>query len=296
MCVELLFILSAPGAPEAVVQSGVLTASPFLWPSALTWVIARGDEAGRIILEQRFPDVRFINHLFYYAGLCLAKTPCPPMPLLVRLDIQLARRFCPPSISGIHLLLATEIGSLIGLSPPLIKRIRNIIIAWRTWIANFGIGEFVRALLHVLIWNMPVGEDELLIMAAFRSAACMMVIVCEGADEMLETMLRIALDVIENDDCGLALNGEGLADFCLIATVASSDPKPLFQEMLDRRKRLADQASRPELAQLGFCVNMVKGAVYVPALREMIEPSIFGTGMMKQEWHAAIDYFIETSA
>jgi hypothetical protein len=124
-----------------------------------------------------------------------------------------------------------------------------------------------------------------------------MVIVCEGDDEMLKTMLRTALDIIENDDCGSSIHGEGLADFCLITTVANvADPRPLFREMLERRKKLAEQASRPGLAQLGFCVSIVKGAVYVPALREMIEPSIFGTPMMRQEWHAAIDYFIEISA
>jgi hypothetical protein len=79
MCVELLLLLSAPGAPAAVVASGILAACPFLWPSAFTWVIVRADEAGGPLLEQRFPAVHFLNDLFYHAGLSLATTrprPC----------------------------------------------------------------------------------------------------------------------------------------------------------------------------------------------------------------------------
>jgi hypothetical protein len=183
------------------------------------------------------------------------------------------------------------------MTPPNVKLMVKIVLGWRTWVADFGLEEFIRALLHVLIWNAPVGEDEISVIAAFRSAACLMVMVGEACDETLKTMMRTALDVIENDDCGSALKGEGLAEFCLIAAVASiENPKSLFREMLDRRKKLEVQASRPGMAQLRFCVGIVKGAVYVPAFREMIEPSVFGTPMMKQEWHAAIDYFIEMSA
>jgi hypothetical protein len=105
------------------------------------------------------------------------------------------------------------------------------------------------------------------------------------------------VDVIENSDCGVALNGEGVAEFCLITTVAMASQgwefaQTAFKELLEHRKRLVDQAPPTGTAKLGFCVSLMKGALYVPSLRALIEPEMFGTPIMRQEWQAAIGYFV----
>jgi hypothetical protein len=300
MCTELLVLLSKPGIPAAVASSGLLSACPFLWPSALTWAIISGDDQARPILSQRPPNVPFMNDLFYQASVCVAKRPSPWLLLLDRPDCRLLRRFCPESIGAIHFFLASDISALVSLGPPSPKLPTRILLGWRAWLKGFGLEQFVRALLYVLIWNIQVGTDPLSAMASFRSAGCIMVVVCEADTDMLLAVMRTAIDLIENDDCGVALNGDGVAEFCLIMTVAVASHGPgraqeMFRELLQHRKRLVDQGPPAGTAKLGFCISGIRGALYVPSLRELIEPGVFGTAMMRQEWQAAIDYFIASN-
>jgi hypothetical protein len=304
MCADLLFLLAAPHAPASAVSSGLLAAHPFLWPSALTWAIATGDDRARPILAERPPDVPFLNDLFYLASVCVAGRPSPWTLLLERPDCRLLRRFRPPSIGAIHFFLAADIAALVSLGTSSEKLPTKIVVGWRAWLGVFGLEEFIGALLYVLMWNIQVGTDPLSAMASFRSAACIMVIVCEADVDMLRSTLRAAVDVVENGDCGVRLNGDGVAEFCLIATVALASHDQdhacaMFGELLEHRRRLVDQAPPSGSAKLGFCVSLVNGALYLPLLRAMIEPEMFGTPMMRQEWQAAIDYFIagnETTA
>jgi hypothetical protein len=71
MCAELLLLLSDDGDAAALVQSGLLTVCPHLWPSALTWAIVSGDIRARALFTQKPPNVRFLNDLFYHASVCV---------------------------------------------------------------------------------------------------------------------------------------------------------------------------------------------------------------------------------
>jgi hypothetical protein len=290
MCVEFLLLL-ANGADVALLAP-MLIRHEFLWPSALTWAIATGEPRARALLAPKPPNVPFINDLFYHASVCVSKRPSPWLLLLDRPDFRLLRRFCPGSINAIHFFLASDIAALVTIVTVAQKPSTRIVFSWRAWVAGFGLEEFVRTLLYVLIWNIQVCTDPLSAMTFFKCAACLMVVVCEGNEDMLRMAICTAVDVVENADCGIGVNGDGLAEFCLILTVAMRKAKDMFGDLLEHRRRLVDQAPPTGTAKLGFCVSLIKGALYVPSLRGLIEPQIFGTPMMRQEWQAAIDYFI----
>jgi hypothetical protein len=297
MCLELLLLLNESDTVSIIISSDILSNCPFLWPSVLLWAIITGDNRARRLLTLKPPNVGFINDLFYHASVCVAQCPSPWLMLFDRPDYRLLRRFCPESIDGIHFFLASDIGSLVSLNFPTSSPSTKILLGWRAWVSAFGLKEFVHALLYVLMWHIQVGTDPLSAMASFRSAGCLMVIVCEANGMMLREIMETAVNIVENEDCGIALNGDGVAEFCLIVTVAMGCRgrelvQEVFRELLEHRKRLVDQEPPTGTAKFAFCVGLIKGALYVPILRGLIQPDIFRTAMMRQEWQAAIDYFI----
>jgi hypothetical protein len=127
----------------------------------------------------------------------------------------------------------------------------------------------------------------------FRCAACLVVLACESDEELLYDAIVTTLDVIETDDCGVGVNGNGFAEFCLILTISMvTQAQEMFGKMLERRLKFVEQAPAVGTPKLSFCIALIRGALYVPVLRKLIEPEVFGTPMMRHEWQAAIDYFI----
>lgn len=169
MCTQPLLLLSEPNVPSIVTSTEILSSYPFLWPSVLTWAIVVSDNRAQPFLALKAPNVGFINDLFYHASVCVAQRPSPWLLLLDRPDYRLLRRFCPDSIQGIHFFLASDIAS----PGPAMK----IIFGWRAWISAFGLEEFIRALLYVVMWHIQVGADPISVLSSFRSAGCVMVIV-----------------------------------------------------------------------------------------------------------------------
>jgi hypothetical protein len=87
----------------------------------------------------------------------------------------------------------------------------------------------------------------------------------------------------ESEDCGAGVNGDGFAEFCLVLNVAMvTQAQETFRELLERRTKLVEQIPAVGTPKLGFCVSLIRGALYVPVLRELIEPEVFGTPMIRQ--------------
>jgi hypothetical protein len=289
MAVELPFVLQ--NATHARRALTLLTRYPFLWPSALTWAIAAGDCRARVLLTGKPPDVPFVNELFYHASICIGKRPW--LLSLEFPDCRILRRSCPDSTAAIHFFLAADLSTLANSVPVTPPPSEPTVLVWRAWLARFGMPEFVAALLYVLIWNIQISTDPFSGMNFFRCAACLLVIVCEGDEALLREAIEKSVDILENSDCGVGINGDGLAEFCLVLNVAMTDHgQEMFRGLLARRARLVEQAPPSGSAKLGFCVTLIKGALYVPELRQLIEPQVFGTPIMRREWQAAIDYFI----
>jgi hypothetical protein len=122
------------------------------------------------------------------------------------------------------------------------KLCARTICSWRAWIAVFGLEEFVKALLYVLLWKIQMGAEPLSTLASFRSAACMMVVVCGSENATNRTIIRTVIDVVENGDCGAGINGDGMAEFCIITIVTLAvEGQAMFEELLEHRKRLVEQ-------------------------------------------------------
>jgi hypothetical protein len=288
MCTELVLVGITPSICP------LLDRFPFLWPSALTWAIVTGTDCASPLLSLKPPNVHFLNQLFYHASICIANRPwllCLDSP-----DFRMLRRFCPESPSAIHFFLTRDLTALVTLIPLPPKRARSIIFSWRAWLTGFGVPEFIRALLFVLIWNFELPRHPMLSLSYYRSAASNILLVCDGNEDQLRDALVTAADYIENEDCGIGVNGDGLAEFCLILNISlPSHAREIFRRLLECRARLVQQTPPAGSAKLGFCVGLIKGALYVPALRQLIEPQVFGTPIMRQEWRSAIDYFIADS-
>jgi hypothetical protein len=292
MCTELLLSLRENGMTPSV--GPLLGKFPFLWPSALTWAIATSDSRASALLSLKPPDVRFLNQLFFHASVCISNRSwllCLDSP-----DFRMLRRFCPESPTAIHFFLARDIVALVTLIPIPPKRTSRIIFSWRAWLVGFGVPEFIRALLFVLIWNVEICMHPIMTLAYYRCAASIIVLVCDGDEDQLRQAIVTAAEVIENEDCGLGVNGDGIAEFCIIINISiPGQARDIFRQLLECRGRLIEQAPPAGSAKLGFCIGLIKGGLYVPALRELIEPQVFGTPIMRQEWRSAIDYFIADS-
>jgi hypothetical protein len=292
MCIEVLLTLHDTGMIPSICP--LLDRFPFLWPSALIWVIVETNPQASKLLKQTPPDVSFINQLFFHASICIANKPwilCLDFP-----DFRMLRRFCPESPNAIHFFLARDIESFVslGLSP---KRSQHVILAWRAWLNGFGVPEFIRALLFVLIWNLELSLHPVMALLSYRCAATIVAVVCDGREDQLLEALLTAADYVENEDCGRGINGDGLAEFCVILNISiPGQATEIFRRLLEYRARLVAQAPPAGSTKLGFCVELIKSALYIPALRELIEPQVFGTPIMRQEWRSAIDYFIAESS
>jgi hypothetical protein len=203
------------------------------------------------------------------------------------------RKFPPQTLSDIHFILGSDLGLLVNVYPLGSKALCRIILSWRAWVSCFGLEEFVKALLGVVIWNVHISTDPLSTLNFFRSAAAMMSVVYEKDLDATKRVIAVATHLLEGEDCGPALNGDGLAEFCLVL-IASLRPdcQETFDYLLTFRKTLIADMPPNGSAKLGFCVTLIKGALYRKELRERIKPEVFGEVIMKHEWRAAIDYFI----
>jgi hypothetical protein len=291
-CTELLQIIDTTPI-DALMHSTFLDDCPYLWPSVLMYVITTQNKAVGVLLNKRPPDHRLINTLFYHASICVSNRTDRWYSILSKPDVRMFRKFPPQALSDIHFILASDLGLLVKVYPLANKTLCRIVFSWRAWVGSFGLEEFVKTLLGVLIWNIQISTDPLSALNFFRSAAALVSVVCEKDLEATKRVIAVATHLLEGEDCGPSVNGDGLAEFCLVLT-ASLRPhcQETFDCLLDFRKRLINDMPQSGSAKLGFCVALIKGALYRTDLRGRIKPEVFGEAIMKHEWQAAIDYFI----
>jgi hypothetical protein len=291
-CTELLLMIDTTSI-DALVRSSVLDDFPYLWPSVLMYIIATQNKAAAVLLSKKPPNHRLVNTLFYHASICALNRNNRCHSILSEPDVRMFKKFPPQALSDIHFGLTSDLGLLVKAYPLGNKTICRIIFAWRGWAGFFGLEQFIKALLGVLIWDIHLSMDPLSTLSFFRSAAALVSVVCEKDLEATKRVIAVATHLLEEEDCGPCVNGDGLAEFCLVLT-ASLRPActETFDYLLDFRKKLGDNMPHNGSAKLGFCVTLIKGALYRKELRERIKPEVFGEAMMKHEWQAAIDYFV----
>jgi hypothetical protein len=290
-CTELLQLIDTTSI-DALAHSNFLDDCPYLWPSVLMYIITTQNRAVAVLLSKKPPNHRLINTLFYHANVCASNRIDRWHSILSKPDVRMFRKFPPRTLFDIRFILTSDLGLLVKVHPLGNKALFRILFSWRAWAGSFGLEEFVRALLGVLIWNIQVSMDPLCALHFFRSAAALVSVVCERDLGATKRVITVATRLLR-EDCGPGVNGDGLAEFCLVM-IASLRPdcQDTFDYLLDFRKKLIDDMPRNGSPELGFCVALIKGALYRKELRTRIKPEVFGEAMMKHEWQAAIDYFI----
>ena len=68
--------------------------------------------------------------------------------------------------------------------------------------------------------------------------------------------------------------------------------KHIFGQLLETRKKFLAEGTQTGTVKISFCLSLLKSAVYIPKLQDMITSDMFDQLMMKHEWETAIDYFI----
>jgi hypothetical protein len=292
-CVEFLLLLNKATDVRQVPAN--LAELPYLWPSALFWAINSKSDQCEIIYKVKPPNYKVINDMFRDASVCINETESPWLTLIRKPNIQMLRRFPPPLISDIYFPITRDLAVLARIAAMDPHRAGKIVVVWRAWLSIYGVEAFVTALLKILIWNVQVCNDKLIITAVnyFRYSACCVLSACDGNADMIKEVVRAAMSVVRDESVGGLLDGEGLAEFCLIMTVALTDEwHDVMKELCECREALVKEEIRNASVKLGFCRHLIKCMLTMDGFRRLIGPEVFGKQMTKHMWRSAIEYFL----
>jgi hypothetical protein len=233
--------------------------------------------------------------MFRDASVCINQTESPWLTLISKPNIQMLRRFRPPLITDIYFPITKDLAMLARIAAMDPRRAGKVIVVWRAWLSIYGVEAFVTALLKILIWNVQVCNDKFIITAVnyFRYSAGCLLSASDGDADMIKGIVRAAMRVVNDESVGGLLDGEGLAEFCVIMTVAlTEDWSDMMKELCEFREALVKEEIRNASVKLGFCRHLIKCMLTIDGFRRLIGPEVFGKQMTKHMWRSAIEYFL----
>jgi hypothetical protein len=295
-CIEYFYLLNDPDALQTAYS--FLAEVTYLWPVALLWVISPGDRRGNHMdqfLTLTHPNHKLIDMLFYYASIVLKSVNQEEnwRYVIAKPNYKLLIRFKPVSISEVEPVIVEDLKIFTQFLPFSTRSALRAVISWRAWIIHFTAEPFVQMVIRTVMGLVAGSGDPVRIISFFQSAACILLVVSDGDEDLIMRILNIVLDVIESERRGTDCDGEGLAGFCILTVLGLPTRwKSAWQQILEFREKLINETSDRGATRIAFCQHLIRAAVYVPGLHDTLTRDVFASSFMKNEWQAAIDYFI----
>ena len=259
--------------------------SPSLYLSALLWGINSKRREASELLNKKVPNYEIHNMLFFFMTLGLTSPLLPWNGALIHPDCDMIIRFRPPSIETIQSFLLNDL-MLLEKSPTFDQTlINNLIISWRSWILIFGIDVLVETLLGLLCQSTNRAFMDLS-KNIFRSAAYLIVVICDGNKKMTIKALKAAERIVENSNSDYI--DEVVARFCqTLLLTFFDDYEALFQEMFE-----FGLAEVNKNDHIGFLYHFVKNSLFVTTLQKLIPESIIPIFLKRNSWNTIVDFYI----
>lgn len=285
---KMLFSLPCEQFPTAVLM---VKNNPYLWPFLLVYANEVNCPYLQEILKYKFPDTKITNYLFsiYMTKYDVDRVSLVPL-MSDDFDYLLLLKY---EICDLNFSIFQHISFLSQSSLITLETIYKIIVSWRAWVSKFGIVNFTLNLLETMNFEMNKIIDTNVVIETYESVAYLILCASENDDEHLMELIDKIMSIVFESSNEKIEGCFGLAHFCIVILLGMNDyyEECFLKVMKSCRAALTekwDSVSPPMI----FAITIVKLALYIPLFQPLISPDLFRVLIKKNDWKAAIDFFI----
>ena len=271
---------------DGVIQ--LLCRYKYLWPGLFAWGIIKRSPIALKFTYLKFPD-NIVNNIMYFHMTILVIEK--HVVLLDFTDFDMVRDLYnknPFELTNLSLNNTLDVSSEWSLS----SRIFDITVSWRVWLDIFGPTKLIEFFFVGLSKNHSFFSYEINDQQMFVALADVILVVCDGNNELLMEMLKVVEMHLNNDDSDEKIESEDYACFCFIVVISMWDKwEERFKFVLDLCRKIYYYDYKPSHLKKSFAVSFLKKAVYIPHLQDKIPLETYKIFMENNDFKTVVDFF-----
>jgi hypothetical protein len=285
----LLFLLNTDDIDSALPH---LQQNRYLLMSAFTWACRSGKARYDALMTLTVPDCEPECVMFYYSMTVLARPMRAWQAICDIPDYDFMLLLRPENIGEIQYRIINNVNALAKYRYRRSAHISKLCIEWRAWMVIFGVHEFVKILIGLLMWNTQSSADPFASRPAFKMAATLLVLCLDFDQDKIFDVLKTSLQQLDDGPDSVP-DGGGLTHFCVVFMGFLKDRwDDVIEVVRNTQENLLSDEVHGGSPRLMFSLALVRAATEIPQLYEAISPDLFEVMITRHDWQTAVDLFI----